>query len=308
MNKKTAPKIKNIAIVLVVISAFLNTTMGIWVRILGSHFANFQQICARSLMGGLLGLIVYTVVRKLKYKDFLKMTGKDAFFILIRTLSLVVGIGLYTYAIRAGNFSNVNMIYALPTTAILGVFILKEKLTLMKSLAIVFGFIGIMLISVKSLGSVTVFGFGELAALASTFFYSYNYITRKFISKAVNNEEIAVIGALLLGIIAFAISVFSGNNINNFFTIDWTIALTILAAGVTFILIGVLNNYGFQYLEAITANNLFTLESLFGLLIGVSLYREPPTPVSLVGGILVVSSALLANYSEKYEIENEMDL
>ncbi len=299
---------RNLAIILIVISAFLNTSMGIWVRILGTHFANFQQIAARSLTGGILGLIIYTVIKKLDFRHFLRITKKDAFFLFIRSVSLVAGIGLYTYAIRAGNFSDVNMIYSLPTTAILGIFVLKERMTLTKFLAIILGFLGVILISVKNFSTLSAIGLGEIAALVSTFFYSYNYITRKFISKAVNNEEIAVFGALLLGLIALTISLISGNNIGNFFSVDWTLIFVILAAGVTFILIGVLNNYGFQYLEAITANNLFTLESFFGLLIGAFLYRELPTPLGLFGGVLVVVSAFLANYSEKHEVENEVDL
>ena len=306
--KQKHSKIKHIAIILVIVSAFLNAAMGIWVRILGVHFANFQQIAARSITGGLLGLFVYTLTKKFNRRDFLQVTHKDTLFLIVRSLSLVVGIGLYTYAIKAGNYANVTMIYALPTTAILGILILKEKMTPTKFLAILIGFLGIVLISVKNFSTFSLVGLGEIAALISTFFYSYNYITRKFISKAVNNEEIAVIGAFILGFIALIISLISGNNLGNFLTVDWTLLIVILAAGVTFILIGVLNNYGFQYLEAITANNLFTLESLFGFLIGRYLYKEVPTTFGFIGGILVAVSALLANYSEKHEVENEIDL
>lgn len=283
------------AILSMVMSAFLGAVMGVWVRLMSAHFGNFQQIAARALVGGLLGLVIYSLTHKVKLTTFSRLSPADAFYIFLRSVLLLIGIGLFTFAIKTGNFSNVNMIYALPTTAVLGVLILKEKLTAAKLLALVIGFLGVLLITVKNFSASNTVGIGELAALLSTFFYSGSYITRRFMSSSINNEEIATVGALVMGSLALLVSVAMGNQFGNFFSLDWGLGLVVIVAGVTFILNGIFNNYGFERLEYIIANNLLMLTAFFGLVIGTFVYGEMPTIFGLIGGMMIIVSAFMIN-------------
>ena len=287
------------AVFSLILSALIGVLMGIWVRLMAHHFGNFQQIALRATIGGLLGLVIYSFTKKIKVKTLFKISKLDFFYIFLRTTLMLIGIGMFTFAINNGNFSNINMIYALPTTAIFGFFILKEKLTLLKLIALIIGFLGAALIAVKNFHSLSAIGAGEIAALVSTFFYSGSYIARKFISKSMNNEEIAVLGSLLTGIFALLVSLFLGNQISNFYTLDWSLAIVAIAAGLNFIFIGTLNNYGFEHVEAIVANNLLVLSAPFGLLIGIFMYKEVPTTMGLIGGLMVVLSAVMINYFSK---------
>jgi drug/metabolite transporter (DMT)-like permease len=290
---------KSFAVFALVLSAFLGAVMGVWVRIMSKQFDNFQQIAVRAMIGCILGLAIYSFSKKVSIYKLFKLSKLDFFYIFLRTLLLLVGIGLFTFAINSGSFSNVNMIYALPTTAILGIFILKEKLTFIKLVALIMGFVGAILISVKNFGALNTVGIGEVAALLSTFFYSGSYIIRKLMSNSINNEEIAVIGSFFMGVFALITSILLGNEISNFFTFNWQLAITMIMAGLTFIFIGIFNNYGFENIEAIKANNLLILTSLFGLIIGIIVYRETPTIMNLIGGVIIALSAIIINYSTK---------
>jgi len=307
--QKITKTTRNLAVISLIISAFLGAVMGVWARILALHFENFQQIAARSIVGSLIGLFLYSFKNKVSLSKLIRLSKSDIFYLLIRSLSLLVGIGLFTFAVNKGNFSNINMIYALPSTAILGIVLLKEELTFPKLLAIIIGFLGVLCITVKDFSSLRTIGIGEIAALISTFFYSLGYVVRKFITKALNNQEIAFFGSFITGITALGTSIIMSNKISNFYTIDVSILMVIFAAGICFILLGILNNYGFEHIEAIVANNLLILSSVFGLVIGILFYNESPTIIGLIGGLLVIGSAFLINYSDnktKFKYKAEM--
>jgi drug/metabolite transporter (DMT)-like permease len=71
--------------------------------------------------------------------------------------------------------------------------------------------------------------------------------------------------------------------------------LIIILAGLNFVLIGFFTNYGFEKVEAIIANNILILDSVFGIILGFLLYQEIPTIRELIGGIIIVISAVLMN-------------
>ena len=296
--QKIAYTAKKLAVISLIFAAFLNALMGVWVRILSQHFKNFQQIAARAILGSIIGLVLYSIRHRVHFSKLLRLPKRDLYYLFLRSLSLLAGIGMFTFAITRANFSNINMIYALPSTAILGILLLKEKMTNLKLSAILIGFLGVIFITVKDFSHFSAIGIGEFVALISTFFYSLSYITRKYISKALSNQEIAYFGSFITGIGALLISFLLKNPVMNFLTIEWGMGLTIFAAGSTFILLGILNNFGFEHIEAIVANNLLILNSVFGLTIGIVLYKEFPTFIGLVGGGLVIFSAILINYSD----------
>lgn len=66
-------------------------------------------------------------------------------------------------------------------------------------------------------------------------------------------------------------------------------------AGATFIIIGVTTNYGFLHLDAIPANNLIITNAVFGLILGIAVYKEFPSMSGYIGGVLVMCSAILSN-------------
>ena len=58
-------------------------------------------------------------------------------------------------------------------------------------------------------------------------------------------------------------------------------------------------NYGFRHVHAVLASNILTLESVFALVLAIIFYRESPNLKELVGGIIIIASAIGMNRVEK---------
>ena len=67
-------------------------------------------------------------------------------------------------------------------------------------------------------------------------------------------------------------------------------------------LAGVLNalnvfliNYGFEQVDPVSAGNVLTVEAVWGLAFGLLFYRQWPTVLEIVGGVVIVGCALGLN-------------
>ncbi|MEI7579230.1 MAG: DMT family transporter [bacterium] len=290
---------KEKGILALVAYAFLGAVMGIWVRIMSSELTLYQQIAARAFVGGILGLIFYR--KYLHLKSFTKISRRDLILFIIRGILIISAVGLYTASILRTKFANVSFIGTFPTTAILGIIILKEKLTKQKLALLVLSLIGASLLSISDFHHLLNWGLGETLALISTVFYSLSYITRKFISKHLNNEEITVGGTIVSFMMAILVSLFLKNSPTNFLINNINVLFVIFLAGITYLLVGYCISVGFEHVEAIVANNILTLGAVFGLMIGLLVYHEVPTLQEVIGGLFIVISALLMDRISKRE-------
>lgn len=277
----------------ILLMTFLGVVMGIWVRFLGEHFQPYQQVAARAGMGFVLGALFY--VKKIRWQKVWEAPKRDIFFLMLRSFVIVIGIGLFTASIMLTKIANVNFIYSLPMTAFLGIILLKERLTLKKVIYLTLAFVGVTLVSVTDFSNVFKWGYGEVLALISTVFYSFAYITRRWISDTLNNEEIATVGSFFSFIFAFLVSQLLGNGVEKFVTITPFLGLMVFLAGLTFISLGYFWSYGFRRVEAIIAGNITALGSVFGVLIGLVVYGEIPTLKELIGGVIIVISVIGMN-------------
>jgi len=281
-----------------ILMTFLGSLMGVWVRSLGEHFKLYQQVTVRAFSGFLIGFLIYG--SKIRFQEFKSLSRKDLIFILLRSISAIIGIGLYSLAVMTTKFANVSFIFSLPTTAFLGVIFLKEKLNSRKLALLFIGFLGTLLITMKldDISNLT-FGRGEMLAFIATFFYSFSYITRKWFSPKLNNFEITESVSFFCIIFAFLVSQIAGDGIREFTTLSLHNLITIILAGLTFISIGYFSSYGFERVEAIIANNILILESVFSLLIGFFVYRETLTLKETIGGLIIILSAYGMNRIKK---------
>ena len=182
-------------------------------------------------------------------------------------------------------------------TAILGFLILKERFTIKKALLVVVSFFGVVLVSVKDFSNIFVFGKGELFALASTFFFSLGLILRKWHSKILNDREIATFILFFATLFVFVVSLIKneGPPLG-----AWPLGaiLVLLAGGLLSASVSFLMNYGLFRIDAVLANNIVALYPVFATLLALIFYKEIPMFRELIGGILIISSAVLLNRLE----------
>ena len=108
--------------------AFVYASMGLFVRFLGTSFSIYQQVYLRSFAAFVVGLIVFS--RNIRYSSLFKISGREWILLFFRSLSFyVLGVTLFSRAIIATKYGNVSFIGSLPLTALLGVLLMKEKLS-----------------------------------------------------------------------------------------------------------------------------------------------------------------------------------
>jgi drug/metabolite transporter (DMT)-like permease len=281
--------------------ALVFASIGLFARYLSTNFSVFQQVYMR--VGAALTIALIVFRKELDFSKLKKISKKEWLVLLLRAVSMYVfGVTLFSQAIVLAKYSNVSFIGGLPMTALLGFVLLKERISLWKIVFIVLAMLGVLLIAVQDFTQIWVWGYGEMLALISTFFFALSYVTRRWQTNLLNNKEMTIIVFVLSFVLLFISSLGLGDGLPNP-THGWTIPLilAIMGAGIFNIMNLFLVNYGFDKVEAVLASNILTIESLFAIIIGFIAYGEAPVLKELIGGALIVTSVIAMNEVEKRE-------
>lgn len=265
-------------------------------RYLGASFDLFQQIYLRMFAGVLILLIVF--YKQIDFQKLFHLPFKEARWIFLRAFIYYgLGVGLYTIAILTTKVGNVVFIGAIPMTALLGFWLLKEKVTWQKVLLLALSAVGVMILALKSVSGEFTFGLGEVYALISSFFISLGLVLRRKQSSHLNDYETALLMVLFAGIQLFVISLILGEPLP---THGWSpgIAGILLASGLTVAALSFLMNYGFARVEAVLAGNITAMSVFFSVLTAFIAFGEVPALQEFFGGVLIVTSAILMHRVE----------
>jgi drug/metabolite transporter (DMT)-like permease len=265
-------------------------------RFLSADFKLFQQVYLRMALGYLLSVLIF--YNKINWKKIVTTPGRDFLLIIFRaTCYYLLGVVLNTQALLLTKISNVTLIGTVPITAILGFIILREKITLKKVLLIVLSFVGALIVAVSSFSEFSI-GSGELFAFLSSLFISFALVSRKWQSKYLNDQETSVLVLLFSAIEIFAFSIIRGEGLplNNWdvSAIGFLIAGGLLNAGTSFF-----SNYGLARVDAVLSGNILMLEPVLASFFGFLVFKELPVSREIFGGLIIIFSVIVMNYSEK---------
>lgn len=282
-----------IALILLSLSYAL---FGFYTRELATDFTPFQQVYARFCVAGIFACLIYR--QHLSLQKLSRVSTKDWIILLVRATSgILIGVTLYTKAVLFTPLGVVILVGALPFTAVWGMLLYKERLTLSKVLLLALGFCGVALIAVNSDISSFRLGKGELFAFLSSAFFSFGMVLRKSQGNQLSNSELSVYFIWLAAILVFVASLTTGEGLPS--SISWNTWMVLMISG-AFICINVLAaQYGFQKLDAMTAGALLNLEVVFAVMLGYLGYGEVLSGRQVIGGGLVIGSALLFGYFDR---------
>lgn len=280
--------------ILALVGLALNYVLiGIFIRYFDGKTTLFQQVYLRIGVAAVLCLVIFG--KNLRYQKWPKVAAREWSLTFFRAfLFFGLGITLFSEAVILAKFSNVSFIAVLPLAAPLGILLLKERPSLEKILLTALAFIGVALVSFKISGNSLSWGWGETLALLSAIFISLSYTLRRFHSKAFNNWELTTLIFWFSFLMVLGFSVFTGESLAS---IQWSpiLILNVLITGVLNVWGIYVMNYGFEKVDAVTAANILTLETVFALVAGFFVFREIPTLIELGGGILITIAALRIN-------------
>ncbi len=280
-------------IISLIVLDIVGSCMGIFARILEHDLMLFQQVAFRLLSAFIIMNIIF--FKQINYKKIKLISKTDWIVIIFRSIAMyMIGITLGSIAFINGKYSNISFIMALPMTALLGIFIFKEKVDLKRICLIFLSFLGVAFISVNNMSNILKWDTSSILALIGISFISLSNILRKYHTDILNDKEITVCMLFISTLLIFSMSFISGEKITN---IDWNINLIIVIflAGLFNGIFILMANYGFSKVNSILANNILALQSIFGVIIGFFLYKELVTIKEIIGGVLIIISIILFN-------------
>jgi drug/metabolite transporter (DMT)-like permease len=296
-KKSKTEKEKGI-LALVLLSAIF-ASMGIYIRYLSVGFTPLQQVYLRIFIAFIFTSILFH--KKIDYSKLKKLHFREYLLLLFRGASMYLfGVALITEAIVLTKLSTVAFINALPISQLLGFIFFREKVKFYKVFLIATAFLGVILIGVTDYSHLFSWGLGEIFALIATFFFAFTYVTRKWQSGLLNNYEITQLTLLAAFLSVFLVSLIHGEGLPLH---GWTltICIVLLLAGLSNVCNVFLINYGFEKVNVVLASNILNLESAFAILFGYLFYREIPTLLGFISGLVIVVSVIAMNTLEKHE-------
>lgn len=288
---------------LIAVAAFFGIT-AVLARYLSTDNGIFEQWYLRYGIGFIGSLIIFH--KKIRYKKFLHLPTKELFVLLFRVLTGSIGaVALYTLAAQNAKIGPVAFMQAFPSLALFGVVIMHEKLTTRKTLLIFLSLIGVAIVAVENVHDLFSFNSGELYSLISGILFSLMFITRKWHTGFLNNQEITV-ALLSLGFVAnYLLSIFLYHHL--FAATDqWSLLFVIVLvfASIASVASIFFLNYGFEHVSGIIAGNILSLEQVFGPIFGYIFYHELLTSREIFGGIIIVVAMILMNMQNQKEISS----
>lgn len=286
---------KKIAPIFVLLAACLWGSMGIFVRGLNVYGFTSMEIVLFRVFGAmcLLGIWILLFDRKkfcVKWRDLWCFVGTGIISIVFFNFCYFSTIQMTSLSIAA------IMLYTAPAiVTVLGIVLFHESFHFIKILALIMALTGCVLVTGVLTSSAKLTTFGFLLGLGSGFGYAmYSIFGRYAAMKGYHSFTISFYTFLFgsMGVIWFTKPLHMMETIKaNPQSLGLILGLVVfntLAAYVCYTL-------GLTYMEVGRASILASIEPVVATLIGLLLYRETLTGVTLLGVILVLGAAIIVN-------------
>jgi len=294
MKNKQAGFASSGVVALAILAAIFGLT-AVMARYFSKGTGVFEQWYLRYSVSFLFTLLIFW--KSISLRKFLKLSQREWLIVIFRAiLGSVAAVAIYTLAAQKAKVGPVAFMQVLPTTALLGVFLLHEKISIAKIALITLSFLGAAIVVVPSVHDISGFNLGELLSFISGACFSLQFVTRKWHTSELNNQEITLAMVGIGMVLNYALSLLVYHRA--FATgADWSIKYTILlvAAGMLSAVMIFLVSYGFEHVSAVVASTILDLEQIFGVIFGYVFYRETLSSREVIGGLVILVAVVLMN-------------
>lgn len=231
---------------------------------------------------------------RVKLKDFWCFFGSGVCSLLFFTYCYFQAITLMSLSTAA------ILLYTAPSIVmVLSLFLLKERITKQKVLALVLAFAGCCMVSGIGSGEKALTVTGLLYGLGSGIGYAlYSIFARFALDRGYSSNTVNFYSCLLAAVGAALIWGVSDTTSAMF--ASWgNFGLCLAAGGVTCYLPYLLYTYGLTGLETGKASILASVEPVVATLVGILIYHESMTLMSAAGVLCVLSAVVLLNLKQK---------
>jgi len=287
MNKKKS-------IVLILLSALMFGTYGVWSRLIGDSFGEFYQGWTR-------GLIISIILFPILYfkKEIVPIKKKDIKWLLVFLLFTSFTQAPLFYAFNHMDIGTATVIFfvsMLLTMYAIGISFLKEKLSTVKVLSFVLASIGLY---VTFSFSITAFSFFAASMAALNGIASGGEVSSsKKLTGSYSSLYVTWLSWLIVVITNAPVSIFLGE-VQHLpsFDIVWLYQMGYVVSSI--FAFGLIIE-GLKHVEASIGGLLGLLEVVFSLMFGVLIFNELVTAQVGTGAILVLLAAALPHIVKLY--------
>lgn len=279
---------------LVVLAAYYGIT-GVLARYLSVGNGLFEQWYLRYAIALIVALLVFH--KQVDLKKFLHLPKKEWIALAVRVISGgVIAVSLYTLAVQQAKIGPVAFMQGVPVITILAVVIFHEKLTVQKGLVVLLSFLGVAIVAIGNVHDLLSFNLGEVYSLISGAFFALMFVTRRWHTGTLNNQEITVAMISCSFVINYVLSLVLYHRIFPS-PAHWspTFIVILLVAGFSSVVSIFLQNYGFEHVDGVIAGSILNLEQVFGPIFGFMFYHEKLNLHEFAGGLIILLAALAMN-------------
>lgn len=288
-HKKNAIK----GVVYLLTSAFLYSIMPLLIRLLGAEkIPPMSQVFLRYIFAFISAFIYFFILSRSRFI----VHKKDTLLILLISIFGYALTNLFfTYSIlntQVGNALFLFYSYGV-ITPILGIFFLKERVGLFKSLAIIISVMGLLLLFQPN--SFPTWKIGGLFAILSAFGQSFYLIWRKKLNLYSGSILMLIntfVGVIILGTLSlmFESSFYTQSGIMQISINTWIVTILF---GFDNFLSWLFMTKGFELFQGSTGSMILLLENVFGILFALLFFQEIPTAFTIGGGFLILVSSIM---------------
>ena len=275
------------AVLLATISSFCAVLMSVFLK-LAQNDANVFTVAFLRFFFGFLIILPFV----LSSRFYIYKTNNFKFHLsrsIINVPMMILGFSALMYIpleqIKAIGFLSPIIV------VILSVIILKERIYIIRILALLIGFIGVLIILRPGLIEINI---GAYMVLLSGLLWSTVIIITKFMSKEDSPMTILTYQYTLVSLFTLPLAVLFWTNptFNVFF-------YSILAA-ITGTILHLCINHSYRLADLSVIQPVWFTQLIFASIFGFSIFGEIPDGWTWAGGILVFSSVLIITYRENY--------
>lgn len=273
--------------IMIIASALLFGTYGIWSKVLGNDFGIFFQGWVRPII-----VVLLMLPFMIKNKEFRRVPKKDLKWLTIPTLfALFTQVPLY-YAYNTTSIGTAILIFYsvyVVVSYLVGWLILKEKMTKAKLWAMALAFAGLALVFGSSLAKFSLIGL--LLAALNGIGSGGEVATTKKPTEKYSALFVSFWMWLIVGLVHLPISLLLGEKqIVPAFNYQWGALLAFALAGFGAMWLVV---EGYKYVDASIGGLLGLSEIIWGIVFGVLFFAEKMNAMTVVGGVLILLAGML---------------
>lgn len=259
---------------------------GVSARYLYDGFGAYHQLWIRALVAGLIALCLSS--HSGFFQTLRSLPSREWGLIFVRAACLYpLGAVPWIVALQETQLGVLSFISALPLEAAWALIIYRIPVTRAAACWILLSILGLSLICDPR----TILGArAELLALISTLFFSLGIVLRRSHCSSLSNMQLTallcVLGAAQTALVAFLV----GEPLPRSTAVSEWGAIVGLGGLITCSMF--LSNRGFERVSAALAGTILMLDCVFSPLLGYLLFDEVPTSMVVLGGLLIIASAL----------------